>query len=262
MSKRDSILIKQIKEFFKVGIYKESESYCYFDVNSIQDLQLVIEHFHRYPLQSSKRNMFNIFVILFNMFKCKEHLTHKGIMLSLTYINALNSNINQTVLNEIATQNNLGSLPLLILPPVPIISKWIIPNPWWITGFVLGEGSFTFFKRKRITSSGILKLDYTLVFEVSQKTEDIYLLEAMKVYFSSGGIFTEKRGMSRFRITNIKALQHIVLPFFSLYPLKGYKNNQFNIWLEALSVILSNPSWTKEREEWLSTIFNKLSNLK
>ena len=115
MSKRDSILIKQIKEFFKVGRYKESESYCYFDVNSIQDLQLVIEHFYQYPLQSSKRNMFNMLVILFTMFKCKEHLTHKGIMLSLTYINALNSNINQTVLNEIATQNNLGSLPLLII---------------------------------------------------------------------------------------------------------------------------------------------------
>lgn len=125
MSKRDSILNKQIKEFFKVGIciYKESESFCYFDVNSIQDLQLVIEHFYQYPLQSSKRNMFNIFVKLFNMFKCKEHLTHKGFMLSLTYINALNSNINPTVLNEIATQNKLGSIPLFILSPVLIISK-------------------------------------------------------------------------------------------------------------------------------------------
>ena len=263
MSNRDSALLKEIKSFYKVGNYKESEDFCYYDVNSIKDLEIIMEHFYLYPLQSSKRNMFYIFVILINLIKNKEHLTTNGFMLSLAYIDILNKNINKNVLYEI--MKIYGPLPTLFLPPVSIVNNLQIPNPWWIIGFIEGESSFTFFKRKLTTSSGLLKLDYTFVFEVSQKTEDIYLLEAIKNFFNNeGSIFTERRTqkISRFRISNIKSLQHIILPFISLYPLKGFKKKQFSIWLEAVCIVLSMPSWTKERELLLSTIFNKLSNIK
>ena len=69
-----------------------------------------------------------------------------------------------------------------------------------------GESSFTLFKRKRTTSSGLIKLDYTFVFEVSQKTEDLYLLEPIKIFFNNkGSLFTERRTheISRFIISNI-----------------------------------------------------------
>jgi hypothetical protein len=261
MSIRDSALLKKIKDFFKVGNYKESEFSCYFDVNSIKDLEIIIEHFYFYPLQSSKRNMFNIFVILINKIKNKEHLNPNGFMLSLAYINILNNKIKQDILNEII--EIYGSLPTFLLPPVPIVINLQIPNPWWIIGFLEGEGCFTYFKRKRITSSGLIKLDYTFVFEISQKTEDIYLLEAINFYFNSEGkIFTEKHGISRFRITNIKSLQHIILPFLTIYQLKGFKKKQFNIWLKAVILVLSTPSWSKERELLLSNVFNELSNIK
>lgn len=262
MSIRDSALLKQINKFFKVGNYKESGNFCYLDVNSIKDLKKIIEHFNYYPLQSSKQNMFKIFVILINKIKHKEHLSSTGFMLSLAYINILNNKIKHEVnLNEII--KIYGPLPALILPPVPIINNFSIPNPWWIIGFIEGEGCFTFFKRKRTTSSGIEKLDYTFVFEVSQKTEDIYLLKAINSYFNSEGrIFTEKRGISRIRISNIKTLQHIILPFISTYQLRGFKNNQYNIWLKAVCLVLSKPFWTKEREVLLSDIFNRLSNIK
>lgn len=258
---RDSALLKQIKDFFKVGNYKESEFSCYFDVNSIKDLEIIIEHFYFYPLQSSKRNMFNIFVILINKIKNKEHLNPNGFMLSLAYINILNNKIKQDVLNEII--EIYLSVPTLLLPPVPIVINLHIPNPWWIIGFLEGEGCFTYFNRKRTTYSGLIKLDYTFVFEISQKTEDIYLLEAINFYFNNEGkVFTEKHGISRFRITNINSLQHIILPFITIYPLKGFKKKQFNIWLEAVILVLSIPSWTKERELLLSNVFNELSNIK
>jgi hypothetical protein len=124
---RDSALLKQIKDFFKVGNYKESEFSCYFDVNSIKDLEIIIEHFYFYPLQSSKRNMFNIFVILINKIKNKEHLNPNGFMLSLAYINILNNKIKQDVLNEII--EIYLSVPTLLLPPVPIVINLHIPNP-------------------------------------------------------------------------------------------------------------------------------------
>ena len=103
--------------------------------------------------------MFNIFVILINIIKNKEHLKPEGFMLSLAYIDILNNKIKQNVLNEI--MEIFGPLPTVILPPVPIVNNLQISNPWGIIGFLEGEGCFTFFKRKRTTSSGLIKLDYT-----------------------------------------------------------------------------------------------------
>jgi len=40
----------------------------------------------------------------------------------------------------------IGPVSLLSLPPVPIISSLPVLNPYWIVGFVMGEGSFTFAK--------------------------------------------------------------------------------------------------------------------
>ena len=71
--------------------------------------------------------MFNIFVILINKIKNKEHLNPNGFMLSLAYINILNNKIKQEVLNEII--EIYGSLPALLLPPVPIVINLHIPKP-------------------------------------------------------------------------------------------------------------------------------------
>jgi len=53
MHKRDSVLIKKIKNYFKVGMYKESGLFCYFEVSSIKELEIIINHFKYFPLQSS-----------------------------------------------------------------------------------------------------------------------------------------------------------------------------------------------------------------
>lgn len=71
--------------------------------------------------------MFNIFVILINIIKNKEHLIPDGFILSLAYINILNNKIKQNVLNEIV--EIYGPLPTLIIPPVPIVINLHIPNP-------------------------------------------------------------------------------------------------------------------------------------
>ena len=71
MHLRDSLLIKTLRAFFNnIGVYKESGSFCYLDVNSIADLEFIIEHFLRYPLLSvffktKKKNSFYIFNIIY-----------------------------------------------------------------------------------------------------------------------------------------------------------------------------------------------------
>jgi hypothetical protein len=124
---RDSTLIKEIKNFFKVGTYKESGLFCYFEVSSIKDLEIILNHFKFYPLQSSKRYAFFIFLILFNMYKKKEHLNREGFLLAISYINILNKEINKNVILDIVETH--GPLPNLLLPPIQFIKEIIIPNP-------------------------------------------------------------------------------------------------------------------------------------
>jgi hypothetical protein len=45
-----------------------------------------------------------------------------------------------------------------------------------------------------------------------------------------------------FRITSLPILLHFVLPFFYIYPLVGFKGQQYNIWLQAVSLLISDRS--------------------
>nr|YP_025903.1 intronic ORF at intron 1 of cob [Moniliophthora perniciosa]AAQ74275.1 intronic ORF at intron 1 of cob [Moniliophthora perniciosa] len=49
MSIRDSSLLKEIKSFFKVGDYRESEDFCYYRARSIESVNEIIKHFDLYP---------------------------------------------------------------------------------------------------------------------------------------------------------------------------------------------------------------------
>jgi hypothetical protein len=133
MHLRDSLLVKTIRAFFNnIGVYKESGSFCYLDVNSIADLEFIIEHFLRYPLLSSKRNSFYIFKIIFDIIKTKEHLSLQGFLLVVAYINILNTPIKINTLSEMTSK--FGPLPIISLCPVVLLSSrsvflYILNNP-------------------------------------------------------------------------------------------------------------------------------------
>ena len=69
-----------------------------------------------------------------------------------------------------------------------------------------------------------------MVFELAQKTKDIYILEAILNYLGSGTIYSENRGISKLKIGNIQSIQHVLIPFLLTYPLIGFKKKlQFDI---------------------------------
>jgi hypothetical protein len=122
--------------------------------------------------------MFNIFVILININKNKEHLTPDGFMLSLAYINILNNKIKQNVLNEITEIH--GPLPNLILPPVSTVINLNIPNSWWIIGFFFfffeEGGKFLYFFQK--------------------KAYYLFRINKIRLYFSFWSVTKNKRYLS------------------------------------------------------------------
>lgn len=94
---------------------------------------------------------------------------------------------------------------------------------WYLAGFVDGEGSFNVSLRKK----GDYKIGWqpVLSFNVSQREQTILLL--MKKYFGCGIIKRRKDGLYSYDVTNPKAIQEVILPFFEKYQFlsKGKKRN-------------------------------------
>jgi len=256
---RDYPLLQAVQHFFGgIGVLKVSGKFVYYDINSALDLPILFTHLSLYPLVSSKRYMYFIFSTVHNLYITKQHLTPQGFLLCIAYINLLNKPIKAQVLNAIV--GVYGSLPQVSLPPVPLFIKYTL-SPYWILGFVCGEGSFTYFKRTRITAKGVTVFDYTFVFETSQLPLDIGLLIAVLNAIGPGFIYSHVGAVSRIRVVNMDILQHFVLPFFTRYPLPGYKGLQYQTWLKAVEVVIADRKYSKHRENILTPIVSELSAL-
>lgn len=263
LSKRDSDLLRSIQLFFGgIGVLKTVRNFIYFDINSASDLAVLFIHLGKYPLVSTKRYMFAIFSVIHHMYLAKEHLTPNGFMLCIAYINALNRAITPATL--LAITSRYGALPSIALSPVPIIIHYVL-NPDWIVGFVCGEGCFSYLSRKRVTSQGLVKIDYTLIFEVAQMAIDSLLLKAILNHILASGCrgsyFAQVNAACRIRIASLDSLQHSVLPFFTNYPLIGHKALQYSVWLEAVILMMSEQQYTDARQMKLAQILARLSKL-
>lgn len=105
-----------------------------------------------------------------------------------------------------------------------------------MSGFIAGEASFAVYTRTRVNSKGVSVKDYTLAMEVSQKSQDSFILIAIQHYFNIGRIYHEKRGISKFKVTVKSDLLTLrVVPHFIDYPLYGHKLSQFVSWYDILT---------------------------
>lgn len=123
MSLRDADLLHSVHQFFNVGIVTISTktNSVYYEVTGLNNLQIIIDHFLKYPLITTKKNNFLLFVVLFHILKLQEHLTKEGFMKAIAIINNINNPIRPAKLLEIINLN--GPMPSLILPPVALFDK-------------------------------------------------------------------------------------------------------------------------------------------
>ena len=69
--------------------------------------------------------------------------------------------------------------------------------------------------------------DYTLVFEISQRTQDLHVLNLIASYFKVGNVYTETRGISKYRLRIKNQIISTLTPHFNNYPLEGNKALQY-----------------------------------
>jgi hypothetical protein len=198
--------------------------------------------------------------MIFNLYISKQHLTTQGFLLCLSYINVLNNAINENTLAEITSK--LGSLPILLLPPVSTNIQYVL-EPNWIVGFAAGDGCFSYFTRKRTLSSGVTVLDYSLIFEISQLPHDYSLMLAILNFIGFGNVYMQAFGVMRIRFTTLSVLQHNVLPFFHNNPFPDccFKSQQYNLWSKAVVTLMKYPKYSLYRQNTLTELLTKLSSL-
>lgn len=116
-------------------------------------------------------------------------------------------------------------------------------NPWWIVGFVDGEGCFSVSTFKNHTC----KSGYQTLFEfvVTQGERSKSALEAIKKYFNCGAIYINRRydnhkyNLLRYCVRRKDDLKNKIIPFFRKYRLKSTKREQFEKFCKRLMALES-----------------------
>jgi len=263
LHKKDIELLNKIQIFFGVGsVSTEGDKAALYRVRSKEGLQVIISHFKKYPLQTTKKNNFSIFCIILDLInKNKDHLNVKGFLKLVSLINKLNNPLSQDLKDKLA---ELGELPVITLESTPqelectLLNENI--NPWWISGFTTGEGSFTYFTRNRKKANNEIVKDYTLAYEVSQRSDSSYVLNLIAEKLGYGTVYLEARGVSKFRLVTKDLILSNLVPFFEKYPLEGNKSLQYKLWIQIVE-ILQTTSRSKERDVKVAELIKKLSEL-
>jgi len=95
LHKKDHNLLQIIQNFFGVGkITKHGDTSLQYTVKSLSDLQRIISHFDKYPLQSEKWGDYTLFKQAIDLMKVKAHLNKQGFKKILCIKASLNLGFN------------------------------------------------------------------------------------------------------------------------------------------------------------------------
>ena len=80
LHKKDKPLLQQIKTSLKVGlIFQQGSEAIRLCVQSIKELQAIINHFDKYSLNTDKCTNYKLLKQAFKHIVAREHLTHEGL---------------------------------------------------------------------------------------------------------------------------------------------------------------------------------------
>ena len=124
---KDLELLRLIQNYLKVGnikIFKDKATYY---VNSLKDLEIIINNFEHYPLLSKKYGDYILFKTVVNMMLNGEHLTIKGVEAII--------NIRASMNRGLLSDKLKASFTDVVPSRVRSIVESQIPHPQWVAGF-------------------------------------------------------------------------------------------------------------------------------
>jgi hypothetical protein len=219
---------------FRIQKNKNRNTIAIYCVESIKDLaKVIIPHFDKYPLITQKRADFELFKKIVLMMNNKEHLNMEGLKEIISIRASLNKGLTPLL------KKHFPEVIPCERPKVEIPKTF---DPFWIQGFVEGEGCF-YIKIANLATTK--KAIVSLRFYISQHSRDRLLLNSLIQYLGSGRL-EETPIIARLVITKFEDIQQIVLPFFAKYPLIGVKKQDFEEWSKVAELMKNNVHLTKE----------------
>ena len=147
----------------------------------------------------------------------------------ITYYNGIPSN--QILIKRYYTTKDSSINPASELSSTRPNKESFNLNPWFITGFTDGDGSFSVSITKKKSGTG---WKIQPVFSIGLDIKDLDILVQFKTFFNAGKIYTSKRGIVYFTIGSTKDLIKHVLPHFDKYPLLSLKLKYYLVFKEIL----------------------------
>ena len=95
----------------------------------------------------------------------------------------------------------------------------MVLNPWYLTGFVEGEGCFSisFSLRKKLK----VKIETRPSFSISLNKKDLELIKKIREYFDCGGIrYSKTDNTYKYEVRSVIDLWKKIIPHFEKFPLK------------------------------------------
>ena len=240
---KDKALVENLKNYFGVGTVTARGSDCIqFWVGSLKDLQVIVHHFDNYPLITQKWSDYQLFKQVVELMKGREHLTMEGLQKIVSIKAVLNKGL----------PDNLKAAFSGIVPAIrPQVMSKIILNPYWISGFVSGEGCF-FLVLKKSSKGG--SVGFRLL--VTQHIRDGELLKSLINYLGCGkySIRPLRPMYGDYLVTKLNDIKDKIIPFFDKYPIQGVKFSDFSDLKNVMLLRENNNALTKEEIEKIKNI--------
>ena len=231
---KDIAILELIKNTLKVGkIRTNGINSVQYVVESIQELQVIVNHFDNYPLVTEKASDYLIFRQCFEIIKQREHLTEKGLLNLISLKSSLNWGLSESLKD---------AFPNVACVSRPEFKFKGIPDPFWVAGFTSGDGSFHLNIKKSDTSHRV-----SLRFSINLNIRDAEVLKGLVTYCAArletnlgrkAAVKVmhnqENQHVSKFNdtvtlaITKTSELIEVIIPFFEKYPVQGLKSLDFS----------------------------------
>ena len=228
LHEKDQVLLDDIRSFFSVGTLKKKggNNVIKYQVRSITELAVVIAHLDKYPLITQKWADYKLFKQAFEIVNRKEHLSFSGLEKILSLRASLNrgfsDKLKEAFPNIIPVQRPLVKLPTNI-------------DPYWLAGFVSGEGCFFINLCKASTKLGFSAY---LVFQITQHSRDVELMKNLVSFFNCGRyVFRTNKNHCDFLVTTFSDVNDKIIPFFFKYKIIGVKERDFADFCKVSDII-------------------------
>lgn len=246
LHKKDLHLLEKIQSILGVGkLHKHGENSIQYRVESLDELQVIINYFDKYPLVTAKIADYILFKKAFNLIKLKEHLTTEGLLKLVGIKSSLNLGVNAELEKAFPNYKEYE-----VIRPEYKFSNF--PDPNWIAGFTSGDGSFSL----KISNSATNKIGsrVRLRFAIGLNIREKDLLKSLVTYFKLGDlkndgktsyVYCEKDSVS-LQVTKFEDINNIIIPFFIKYPIQGEKSLDFSDFIKVANMVKDKHHLTPE----------------